>query len=110
MGRTQTVLADTVSKELNIPLKYGRAFIDRFLALVADDIVYTGEVKLRGLGTFRVVTRAPLSTTHPQTGAPVHIPRKKVLKLRTSVVIRRRLNPREPAKRSPRTTRKKAKP
>jgi DNA-binding protein HU-beta len=92
MGRTQTVLADTVSKELKVPLKFGRAFIDRFLNLVADDIVYTGEVKLRGLGTFHVTTRAPLSTTHPTTGKPVHIPRKKVVKLRTSLTIRKRLN------------------
>lgn len=93
MGHTQKALADKISKELGLPLQIGRRFLQRTLDLIADDIVYTGESKFRGLGTFSVFTYPPKETTHPITGEPIYIPKKKVAKFRSSVVIRRRLNP-----------------
>ncbi|MDQ7839232.1 MAG: HU family DNA-binding protein [Thermodesulfobacteriota bacterium] len=98
MGHTQNKLADLISKELGVPVRVTRKILQRFLDLIADDIVYTGEMKLRGFGSFYVTTRPAVHTTHPTTGAPVLIPRKKVLRLRTSSALRKRLNPREPAK------------
>jgi nucleoid DNA-binding protein len=92
MGRSQTVLADTVSKDLELPLRVGREFVDRFLALVTDDIVFTGEVRLDSLGTFSVTTRPPAQVTHPGTGTPVSVPSKKILKLRTAPSLKKRLN------------------
>jgi nucleoid DNA-binding protein len=93
MGRTQKVLADTVSRELDLPERTGRLFLRRILDLVADDLVYTGRVELRGLGIL-VVTNAPArKAVHPSTGKPITIPKKKVLKFRSSLAIRKRLNP-----------------
>jgi integration host factor subunit beta len=103
MGHTQTSIADTVSKELELPLRVGRHFLQRVLDIICDDIVYTGEVRFRGLGSFSVKTRPPVDTTHPGTGEPIHIPKKKILHFRTSESLRKRLNPKRALrKRKPR--------
>lgn len=93
MGRHQRVIADAVAQELELPLRVGRKFLQRVLDLVADDIVFTGRLELRGLGTFTVNVRPARKTTHPKTGKPVLIPEKKGVVYRSSVAIRRRLNP-----------------
>jgi len=93
MGKHQRVIADAVAKELELPLRVGRRFLQRVIDMVADDIVFTGRIELRGLGTFAVNTRPARRTTHPKTGKPVLIPEKKAVVYRSSVAIRRRLNP-----------------
>jgi len=107
MGHTEKMIADTISKELNLPQRTGRKFLQKVIEMISDDIVYTGSSKLRGLGSFAVKVRAATTTTHPTTGNPVHIPEKKVLHFKTSLQIRRRLNPSKPGKRK---TAKKRKP
>lgn len=96
MGRTQQVIADTVSKELDLSQRVGRRFLQRVLDLVIDDIVYTGRIELRGLGVFVTVIRPGYTTIHPITGKPIHIPKKKIIRFRTSLSLRRRLNPTKP--------------
>ena len=104
MGHTEKTIADTISKELGLPERTGRQFLQRVIDIISDDIVFTGRSELRGLGSFTVKTRAATNTTHPVTGKPVNIPEKKILYFRSSFAIRRRLNPPKPV-----TTRKTAK-
>lgn len=93
MGRTQRVIADTVAQELNIPLRLGRRFLQRVIDIIADDIVYTGKVEIRGLGVFAITKRPAHKTKIPGTDNPVTIPEKKIAEFRASAAIRRRLNP-----------------
>lgn len=97
MGRTQKVLADTISHELELPIRTGRRFLQRVLDLVADDLVYTGRSELRGLGTFAVHTRPGRLIHHPGTGQTIQVPPKKTVRFRTSKAVSRRLNPKEPS-------------
>lgn len=92
MGRTQRVLADTVSKALHLPLETGRAFLQQVLDLVADDLVHTQRVELRGLGTFAVYERPARRTRHPKTGKPIDVPATRAVRYRTSIQLLRRLN------------------
>lgn len=96
MGHTQKMIADIISKELGLPQRTGRQFMQKVIDMLSDDIVFTGSSKLRGLGSFAVKTRSATTTTHPTTGTPLHIPEKKVLHFKTSLQIRRRLNPSKP--------------
>ena len=98
MGHTQKALADIVSKELKLQRDTGRQFLERVIDLIADDIVYTGRIELRGLGAFTVGVRPPVHTNHPATGNPVTVPSKKVVRFRTSSQIRSRLNPKRSKK------------
>lgn len=92
MGRTQRQLAETVARELDISDRKGVLFLQRVLDLVADDLVETGRVELRGLGTFQVHLRPERQTTHPGTGKPVTVPERKGVRYRSSVALRRSLN------------------
>jgi len=109
MGHTQTFLADIISKELGLPFRLGRKFVDRLFDIVSDDIVYSGGIKFRSLGSFYVTKRPPIQTTHPSTGKPILIPEKKILRFRTSSAIKKRLNPEDksPSKKLLRKARKK---
>ena len=98
MGRTEKQLADAVSAEVHISVRAGRDFLRRLLELVADDLVDTGRLELRGLGTFAVSDRKARRGKHPKTGKPIRIKASRFVRYRTSVRIRRRLNPKSPAK------------
>ena len=104
MGRTQRQLAETVAKELDISDRKGVRFLQRVLDLVAEDLVTSGRVELRGLGTFQVHLRPERKTTHPVTGKPVTIPPRQGVRYRSSAALRRALNPEKPAKTSRRRT------
>lgn len=93
MGHTQNALADKIAKELDLPRYKGRAFLDRILETIADDIVYTGRMELKGIGTFSVNERPAQTISHPATGQAIEVPEKKILRFRGSKAIRQRLNP-----------------
>jgi len=93
MGHTQNALADKISKELDLPRQKGRAFLDRILETIADDIVYTGRIELKGIGTFSVTERPEQVINHPVTGQAIQVKKKKILRFRGSKAIRQRLNP-----------------
>ena len=93
MGKTKKVIADTISKELDLPLATGRQFLQRVLDLICDDIVYTGRIELRDFGVFTTAVIAAHTTTHPGTGKPVKIPRRKLVRFRASAKLKKRLNP-----------------
>lgn len=92
MGRTQKVLADTVSDELGLSVRTGRRFLKRILEEVAHDLDYTGRIELRGLGTFAVYDRPARRTRHPKTGEPILVPATKAVRYRTSARLLRQLN------------------
>ena len=106
MGRTQRVIAETISKELKLDRSVGKRFLQRVIDLIADDIVFTGRFELRGVGIFYTTRRPAVHTIHPATGKPVLIPEKKILRFRSSAAIRRRLNTlkkkKPPVKKAPR--------
>ena len=93
MGRTMKQLADAVSKEINLPERAGRRFVRRFLEVLADDLVETGRVDLRGFGSFSLSTRKARSATHPKTHKKLKIRATRFVKFRTALAIRHRLNP-----------------
>lgn len=93
MGRTQKQLADQISREMNLTIRQGRAFIQRLLDLVQEDLLNEGRSELRGLGTFAAFTRPARETIHPVTGEVVHIPARRGVRYRSSKELKERLNP-----------------
>jgi nucleoid DNA-binding protein len=92
MGRTQKVIADIISKELGLPQKTGRLFVQKLFDLVADDIVYTGRIELRGLGTFKTVDRPAQTIPNPSGGGHINVPAHKSVEYRASADLKGRLN------------------
>ena len=93
MGRQINVISDQLAEELDLPQRICRRLIQRLLEEIQDDIVNTGRLEFRGLGTFAVTTKPAHNTEHPGPGEPVHIAAKKTVNYRSSKVLRERLNP-----------------
>lgn len=97
MGRTQRQLADQISRDVGIPTRTGQRFLQQLLDLVANDLVETKRVELRGLGIFAIHHRPKKKTIHPKTGKPITIPACDTVEYRSSIALRRRLNPKQTA-------------
>ena len=93
MGRQINVISDQLAAELDMPQRTCRRLIQRLLEEIQDDIVNTGRIEFRGLGTFSVTEKPGHSTEHPGTGQPVYIPAKKLVEYRSAKALRERLNP-----------------
>jgi integration host factor subunit beta len=93
MGRHLRIMADTASAKLEIPLRTGREFLALLLEMIEHDVVYTGRLEIRGLGTFAVHRRPPRKVKHPKTGKPILIPARQAVRYRASKKLKERLNP-----------------
>lgn len=93
MALTQQDLADALAAEFRLTKRASRRYLQRLLELVEDGLVEEGRLELRGLGIFAVHVRPRRQTTHPGTGQPITIPEKRAVRYRSSVALRRRLNP-----------------
>lgn len=93
MGRQIHVISDQLAKELDLPQRTARRLIQRLLEEIQDDIVNTGRIEFRGLGTFSVVEKSGHATEHPGTGQPIYIQPKKRVEYRSAKALRERLNP-----------------
>lgn len=85
MGKTE--LVEKMAAEAGISKS---AASEAFNALIEGivDAVKSGErVGLIGFGTFSVVDRAARMGKNPQTGAPIEIPAKRVLKFKPSATL-----------------------
>ncbi|MGI5844339.1 MAG: HU family DNA-binding protein [Candidatus Xenobium sp.] len=99
MPGTQKEFADRIAAELGLSGRTGRRFVRRFVQLVAEEIVESGRVELRGLGTFATVPRPPQTIRHPKTGEPIEVPAYRTVRFRASKRIREALLKQEPRKR-----------
>ena len=60
--------------------KDAKLFLDGLTSLVERTIREGGEVPLKGLGKFKVVARQARTGRNPQTGEPIQIPAKTVVR------------------------------
>ncbi len=66
--------------------------IDAVFEKVVGAIVENGSVSISGLGTFHTVERGAREGRNPQTGAPIAIPAKDVVKFRPSGRLKEAVN------------------
>ena len=79
------ILADLVAERLGITLSEARESVDAVLDEIARALVRSEDVLITGFGTFTVEVKAPRLGRNPQTGAPVQIPERSVVKFRPGV-------------------------
>lgn len=77
---TKTELVEAIAKEGQIEKKQAKAALAGLLAVVEKSIKKGDQVPLSGLGKFKVVKRAAREGRNPQTGEPIKIPAKTVVK------------------------------
>ncbi len=75
---------EMISKKLAVNKKQGENVYDTVFNSMINTIREQGMFKIVGLGTFSIVKRASRKGVNLQTGKPITIPAKNVLKFKVS--------------------------
>ena len=81
---TKTELINMLAAETNAEKRQAKMFLEGLTSIVEKTIKKGGEVPMSGLGKFRVAKRKARMGRNPQTGEPIKIPAKRVVKFRLS--------------------------
>lgn len=88
---TKKELAKKLSKELDCTYAKARYITDAFIEIVGDAIVNEREVKLQGLGTWRVRLKKGYARTNKVTKKPEYMPPVPYCRFHASKQIKDRL-------------------
>ena len=80
MNRSE--LENTVAHQAGLTARMARAAVDAVFAAIALKIAAGEEVRLLGFGIFELKQQAARTGRNPQTGAPMEIPEKQVVRFR----------------------------
>lgn len=75
-------LIDAIASEGNLSKADSKKALDAFIAVTTEALKNDDRISLVGFGSFSVATRSARTGRNPQTGAPINIPEKKVVKFK----------------------------
>ncbi len=75
-------LVDHVATEMGVKKADARKFLDDLVSLAAKEVKRSGQFVLPGIGKLVLAKRKARTGRNPQTGEPIKIPAKTVLKFR----------------------------
>jgi DNA-binding protein HU-beta len=79
---TKAELVAVIADEASITKAAAAKALDAFVGAVSKELKKNGKLGLVGFGTFSVVKRKAREGRNPQTGKPIKIPAKKVVKFK----------------------------
>ena len=80
-------LIDAIAKDANLTKADAKRALDAFVKTTAHTLKSGGRVALVGFGSFSVSARNARTGRNPQTGAPIKIAAKKVVKLKAGTEL-----------------------
>lgn len=89
---TKADLADAVFAYLSLDKIKANDVVQDFIELIKDGLVNDGKVMLSGFGSFEVNTKKPRVGRNPQTGEPIILKARKVVKFKSSQILRKAVN------------------
>jgi DNA-binding protein HU-beta len=81
-------LVDHVAASLGVKKANARSFIEGLAGLAAKEVKRTGQFVLPGFGKLVLAKRKARTGRNPQTGEPIKIPAKTVLKFRLAKALK----------------------
>ena len=85
---TKSDLINAMVKESRQEKKQTKVFLESLTSLVTKEIRKGGEVPLTGLGKFKVSKRKARMGRNPQTGEPIKIPARTVVKFSVAKALK----------------------
>lgn len=86
-------LTAAVADKLDLAAGTVHRVLDTALALLIDQLIRTGHLEWRGLGTFTVRTYPPRRIHNPATGKTIELSARSSVTFKPSTQIRSRLKP-----------------
>ncbi|MGH2666019.1 HU family DNA-binding protein [Flavobacterium sp.] len=78
-------LISRVSENTNVSKVQAKEIIDATFAAIEKGVKEDGRAVFAGFGTFNTVTRKARTGRNPQTGQPIEIPAKTVVKFKPQI-------------------------
>jgi DNA-binding protein HU-beta len=75
-------LIDAIAEKAGLTKADAKKALDAFVESTTDALKNGDRVALIGFGSFAVATRSARTGRNPQSGAPIEIPEKKVVKFK----------------------------
>ncbi|WP_159522655.1 HU family DNA-binding protein [Sunxiuqinia indica] len=75
-------LIDAIAEKADLTKADAKKALDAFVESTTDALKNGDRVALIGFGSFSVATRSARTGRNPQSGAPIEIPEKKVVKFK----------------------------
>lgn len=88
-------LINNISESGQMPRAAARRALDRVLSIMTSAMKNGEKVTISGFGSFRVVDRAAQKGRNPQTGKPITIPARRVVKFKPARKLAERVGEQE---------------
>jgi DNA-binding protein HU-beta len=88
IAMTKAEIIDQIAKKTNVTKKGVETVLKSLIDSVQQALKKDGEIRLDGLGTFRVVQRKARMGVNPQTKAKIKIPAKKAPAFRPAKALK----------------------
>ncbi len=85
-------LIDAIAAEAKITKADAKKALDAFVKTTGNALKKGGRVSLVGFGSFPVIKRSARTGRNPQTGKPINIPAKKVVKFKPGSDLNSKVN------------------
>lgn len=83
----QKAIESKLAKKLEVTQKRADEILNAFIEVIPECLAEDPELRIRNLGTLKVVDRAARTARNPRTGDPVQVPAKKVLKFKPAAKL-----------------------
>ena len=80
-------LIDAIAEKAGLTKADSKKALDAFVEATTDALKNGDRVALIGFGSFSVSTRSARTGRNPQSGAPIEIPEKKVVKFKAGAEL-----------------------
>ena len=88
---TKRVIASHLAQKFNISQVLALKIVQGAFDEIIDILVKDGRLELRNFGVFIVKTRKARPARNPQTGAPVMIPKRRVVTFKPGAVMQTKI-------------------
>lgn len=91
-GMTKAELVDEVARNTDLTKKHAELVVNTVFESIVDSLRDGEKIELRGFGSFRIRNRNSRVGRNPRTGAPVHVPAKRIPYFKPGKDLRELLN------------------
>ena len=85
-------LIDTMSQELNLPLREANSVINTILDTMTESLAKGDSIEIRGFGSFVVKKYETYYGRNPKTGQKIKVPNKKLPFFKVGKELKERVN------------------
>ncbi|MCL4542374.1 MAG: integration host factor subunit alpha [Deltaproteobacteria bacterium] len=89
---TKSDMADKIRSKVGLTSAESLAYVNSFFDFIKSEVEGDGQIKLAGFGSFLIKEKKRRRGRNPQTGKPIYISERRVLKFRPSVVLKSKIN------------------